>query len=124
MVAERAIAGAVPAMRENAAMMQPGNTCRAASATTGDLREFSRQSWSMSPLKLWKRSRIRAARSARLGECRAAGDRLHMSALRQITGAFSTASRVVIPAIIDPVIATSAGVPRGNSRLYRWTHLR
>ena len=31
--------------------------------------------------------------------------------------AFRTASTVVIPAIIEPVIPTSAGVPRGNSRL-------
>src|SRR5258705_7515157 len=31
--------------------------------------------------------------------------------------AFSTASTDVTPAIIEPVIATSAGTPRGNSRL-------
>ena len=48
----------------------------------------------------------------------AKGRVLHMSAPGpHHQCAFSTASTDVTPAIIEPVIATSAGTPRGNSRL-------
>jgi hypothetical protein len=67
-----------PQAWENLAVMQPGHTCRGwhHASLQGDLREYSRQSWSMSPFKPWNRSRIRAALSARAGERHAAGDRL------------------------------------------------
>jgi hypothetical protein len=64
--------------------------------------------------QLGRRSLLRTA-STRSGP---KGRVLHMSAPGpHHQCAFSTASTDVTPAIIEPVIATSAGTPCGNSRL-------